>query len=188
VNLALETAINLKAGACWVNCHNLFDAAAGFGGYRESGYGRDGGKEVWMLRALSVLSCTHNNSDAVNYYLKYCHFICAHICLLFFPPSLPSFPPLFPSSPLLPPPHPPPLQGLYEYAKPAWQERPRPKVDEEKVKTFGQNVAPRPLNPAENQLQLYPVTMEVDGVKAPRYVLWSTYEVPVSSCMNQCPS
>ena len=34
------------SGACWVNCHNLFDAAAGFGGYRESGYGRDGGKEV----------------------------------------------------------------------------------------------------------------------------------------------
>ena len=29
----------------WVNCHNMFDAAAGFGGYKESGYGRDGGKE-----------------------------------------------------------------------------------------------------------------------------------------------
>ena len=29
-----------------MNCHNLFDAAAGFGGYRESGFGRDGGKEV----------------------------------------------------------------------------------------------------------------------------------------------
>jgi len=56
VNLALETAISLKAGACWVNCHNLFDAAAGFGGYRESGYGRDGGKEVGMLCAFSVLS------------------------------------------------------------------------------------------------------------------------------------
>lgn len=31
----------------WVNCHNMFDAASGFGGYRQSGYGRDGGKEVW---------------------------------------------------------------------------------------------------------------------------------------------
>jgi aldehyde dehydrogenase (NAD+) len=29
----------------WVNCTNLFDAACGFGGYRESGYGREGGKE-----------------------------------------------------------------------------------------------------------------------------------------------
>uniref|UniRef100_H2Z2I3 Aldehyde dehydrogenase domain-containing protein n=1 Tax=Ciona savignyi TaxID=51511 RepID=H2Z2I3_CIOSA len=42
---ALELAISLKAGAVWVNSHNLFDAAAGFGGYRESGFGRDGGKE-----------------------------------------------------------------------------------------------------------------------------------------------
>ena len=46
MNLGLEIAISLKAGPCWVNCHNLLDAAAGFGGYRESGYGRDGGKEV----------------------------------------------------------------------------------------------------------------------------------------------
>ena len=46
MNLALETAISIKAGACWVNSHNMFDAAAGFGGYRESGFGRDGGKEV----------------------------------------------------------------------------------------------------------------------------------------------
>ena len=36
----------MKTGGCWVNCHNLFDAVAGFGGYGESGYGRDGGKEV----------------------------------------------------------------------------------------------------------------------------------------------
>ena len=42
---ALEVANSLKAGAVWVNCHNMFDAAAGFGGYRESGFGRDGGKE-----------------------------------------------------------------------------------------------------------------------------------------------
>lgn len=46
LSLCLEVAISLKAGAVWVNGHNLFDAAAGFGGYRESGYGRDGGKEV----------------------------------------------------------------------------------------------------------------------------------------------
>ena len=35
----------LKAGVVWVNCTNLFDAACGFGGYRESGYGREGGRE-----------------------------------------------------------------------------------------------------------------------------------------------
>ncbi|TRY72413.1 hypothetical protein TCAL_03960 [Tigriopus californicus] len=43
--LALETAKHIKAGAVWINCHNMFDAAAGFGGYKQSGYGRDGGKE-----------------------------------------------------------------------------------------------------------------------------------------------
>lgn len=43
--VSLEVALSIKAGACWINCHNMFDAAAGFGGYRESGYGRDGGKE-----------------------------------------------------------------------------------------------------------------------------------------------
>ena len=46
LSLALEVALSIKAGSLWVNGHNLFDAAAGFGGYRESGFGRDGGKEV----------------------------------------------------------------------------------------------------------------------------------------------
>ena len=46
--LAMEVALLLKAGTVWVNCHNLFDAAAGFGGYKQSGFGRDGGKEVWL--------------------------------------------------------------------------------------------------------------------------------------------
>jgi len=45
ISLAMEVAISLKAGAVWINAHNLFDAAAGFGGFRQSGYGRDGGKE-----------------------------------------------------------------------------------------------------------------------------------------------
>ena len=45
VNLALDVAPKLKAGVVWVNCTNQFDAAAGFGGYRESGFGREGGKE-----------------------------------------------------------------------------------------------------------------------------------------------
>jgi aldehyde dehydrogenase (NAD+) len=45
INLALDIAPKLKAGSVWVNCTNVFDAAAGFGGYRESGFGREGGKE-----------------------------------------------------------------------------------------------------------------------------------------------
>ncbi len=45
INLALEMAPKIKAGTVWINCTNVFDAAAGFGGYRESGFGREGGKE-----------------------------------------------------------------------------------------------------------------------------------------------
>ncbi|RWO22985.1 aldehyde dehydrogenase family protein [Mesorhizobium sp.] len=45
VNLALHVAPQLKAGVVWVNGTNMFDAACGFGGYRESGFGREGGRE-----------------------------------------------------------------------------------------------------------------------------------------------
>ncbi len=45
INLALEIAPKLVAGIVWVNGTNMFDAAAGFGGVRESGYGREGGWE-----------------------------------------------------------------------------------------------------------------------------------------------
>jgi aldehyde dehydrogenase (NAD+) len=48
VNLALDVAPKLKAGVVWVNATNLFDAAAGFGGVRESGFGREGGWEGLM--------------------------------------------------------------------------------------------------------------------------------------------
>ncbi|KAK3096828.1 hypothetical protein FSP39_003725 [Pinctada imbricata] len=79
VSLALEVALSIKAGTIWVNCHNLFDAAAGFGGYRQSGYGRDGGKE-----------------------------------------------------------------GLFEYVRPAWEERPRPGKVEGDLKKFGATLPNRP--------------------------------------------
>ena len=45
INLALDIAPKLKAGVVWVNSTNLFDASSGFGGYKESGYGREGGRE-----------------------------------------------------------------------------------------------------------------------------------------------
>ena len=48
INLALDIAPKLKAGVVWVNATNLFDAAAGFGGIRESGFGREGGWEGLM--------------------------------------------------------------------------------------------------------------------------------------------
>lgn len=45
INLALDIAPKVKTGVVWVNATNLFDAAAGFGGVRESGFGREGGWE-----------------------------------------------------------------------------------------------------------------------------------------------
>ncbi|MHB2264687.1 aldehyde dehydrogenase family protein [Aliihoeflea sp. PC F10.4] len=45
INLALDAAPKLKAGVVWINGTNMFDAACGFGGYRESGFGREGGRE-----------------------------------------------------------------------------------------------------------------------------------------------
>ena len=43
INLALGIAPKIKAGVIWINGTNMFDAAAGFGGMRESGFGREGG-------------------------------------------------------------------------------------------------------------------------------------------------
>ena len=62
INVSLHVAAQLKAGVVWVNCTNLFDAACGFGGYRESGYGREGGREglleylepAWFKNAPAV--------------------------------------------------------------------------------------------------------------------------------------
>lgn len=45
INLALDVAPRIKAGVVWINCTNQFDAAVGFGGYRDSGFGREGGRE-----------------------------------------------------------------------------------------------------------------------------------------------
>ena len=62
INVALEVAARIKAGVVWVNGTNFFDAACGFGGYRESGYGREGGPEgmyeylepIWFQNASKV--------------------------------------------------------------------------------------------------------------------------------------
>ena len=62
INVSLHVAAQLKAGVVWVNCTNLFDAACGFGGYRESGFGREGGREglleylqpIWFKEAPQV--------------------------------------------------------------------------------------------------------------------------------------
>lgn len=82
INLALDVASKIKAGSVWINCTNLFDGAAGFGGYRESGFGREGGKE-----------------------------------------------------------------GLFEYLRPTWMDRPRPELTPADGKKWGEHVPAHPAAP-----------------------------------------
>ena len=79
INLALDVASKIKAGSVWVNSTNLFDGASGFGGYRESGFGREGGKE-----------------------------------------------------------------GLFEYVRPKWMDRPRPEFKLDESKKWGEHIPARP--------------------------------------------
>ena len=67
INLALDIATQIKAGIVWINSTNLLDAAAGFGGYRESGFGREGGKEglyEYVKRKPSALASKNNKTLA----------------------------------------------------------------------------------------------------------------------------
>ena len=49
INKAHKVAAGLRAGTVWINCHNVFDAAAPFGGYKQSGYGREMGRHALEL-------------------------------------------------------------------------------------------------------------------------------------------
>ena len=73
INVALDLASQVKAGVVWVNCTNQFDAACGFGGYRESGYGREGGREGMLeyltpkwLHALPAAKAEANRPDKLS--------------------------------------------------------------------------------------------------------------------------
>jgi phenylacetaldehyde dehydrogenase len=46
VSKAHALAARLKAGTVWINCYNIFDAALPFGGYKQSGWGREMGEAV----------------------------------------------------------------------------------------------------------------------------------------------
>ncbi|WP_028029357.1 aldehyde dehydrogenase family protein [Gemmobacter nectariphilus] len=45
ISKAIDVAARVKAGVVWINATNIFDAGAAFGGMRESGFGREGGRE-----------------------------------------------------------------------------------------------------------------------------------------------
>ncbi len=75
INLALDVASKIKAGSVWVNSTNLFDAASGFGGYRESGFGREGGREglyeylrqSWKERPRPDFDPSTEDADAASW-------------------------------------------------------------------------------------------------------------------------
>jgi phenylacetaldehyde dehydrogenase len=47
ISVANKMAKRLKSGTVWINCHNVFDAALPFGGYKQSGWGREMGGDVF---------------------------------------------------------------------------------------------------------------------------------------------
>jgi Aldehyde dehydrogenase family len=52
--LAHKMAKRLRAGTVWINCHNVFDASLPFGGYKQSGWGREMGEEVTEIKAVTT--------------------------------------------------------------------------------------------------------------------------------------
>ncbi len=62
LDVAHDIAAKVKAGTVWINCTNQFDASAGFGGYRESGYGREGGREGLFEYLKPKLEITKTNT------------------------------------------------------------------------------------------------------------------------------
>ncbi|MBM4219993.1 MAG: aldehyde dehydrogenase family protein [Gammaproteobacteria bacterium] len=60
VRRVFALAPKLRAGTVWVNCHNVLDAAMPFGGYKQSGWGRELGREA-------VYSCLESKSLCINF-------------------------------------------------------------------------------------------------------------------------
>jgi phenylacetaldehyde dehydrogenase len=46
IGVAHKMAKRIRSGTVWINCHNVFDASLPFGGYKQSGWGREMGEEV----------------------------------------------------------------------------------------------------------------------------------------------
>ena len=58
IGKAHAMAKKLRAGTVWINCYNVFDASLPFGGYKQSGWGREMGQAVLSnyLEAKAVTS------------------------------------------------------------------------------------------------------------------------------------
>jgi phenylacetaldehyde dehydrogenase len=58
ISKAHRTAAMLRAGTVWINCYNIFDAALPFGGYKQSGWGREMGRDALELYTQTKAICT----------------------------------------------------------------------------------------------------------------------------------
>ncbi len=58
ISKAHRLAAQLKAGTVWINCFNIFDAALPFGGYKQSGWGREMGHEALEMYTEVKAICT----------------------------------------------------------------------------------------------------------------------------------
>jgi phenylacetaldehyde dehydrogenase len=58
ISKAHTIASRLRAGTVWINCYNVFDPAMPFGGYKQSGWGREMGHEVLELYTEVKSVCT----------------------------------------------------------------------------------------------------------------------------------
>jgi phenylacetaldehyde dehydrogenase len=57
ISKAHRLAAALRAGTVWINCYNIFDAALPFGGYKQSGWGREMGKDALSLYTQTKAVC-----------------------------------------------------------------------------------------------------------------------------------
>lgn len=58
INKAHRFASAIHAGTVWINCYNIFDAALPFGGYKQSGWGREMGREALEIYTEVKAVCT----------------------------------------------------------------------------------------------------------------------------------
>jgi phenylacetaldehyde dehydrogenase len=58
ISKAHRLAASMRAGTVWINCYNIFDAALPFGGYKQSGWGREMGKDALELYTQTKAVCT----------------------------------------------------------------------------------------------------------------------------------
>ncbi len=58
ISKAHRTAEQLRAGTVWINCYNIFDASLPFGGYKQSGWGREMGHDALNLYTQTKAICT----------------------------------------------------------------------------------------------------------------------------------